>query len=154
MCCWDVNGGWRFVLYKRSCIHYLGVGKTLFLYVGQRTTSNSSSRGPCFNSWTSKVDSIWPVWTLFDSKRHIEFVLLRAKHFLAFHVEHVSVKFGSSRHLCHSVVTAPWDFRSVGLNIKQSLVGVSPSLDSCLIDFPWDIDDISWPTWMLWWNHP
>jgi hypothetical protein len=44
-----LNGGWRFVLYKRSCIHYLGVGKALFLYIGQRTTSNSSSRGPCFN---------------------------------------------------------------------------------------------------------
>jgi hypothetical protein len=68
---WDVNGGWRFVLYKRSCIHYLGVGNALFLYIGQRTTSNSSSRGPCFNLWTSKSDLIKPMWFLFISNRHV-----------------------------------------------------------------------------------
>jgi hypothetical protein len=104
MCCWDVNEGWRFVLYKRSCIHYLEVGEALLPYVGQRTTSNSSSRRPCFNFCTSKVDLIWPMWLLFVSKQHVGFVPLRAKHFLTFHVEHVNAKFGSSMHLCHSVV--------------------------------------------------
>jgi hypothetical protein len=104
MCCWDVNRGWWFDLYKRTCIHYLGVGKALFLYVGQRAISNSSSRRPCFSSWTSKVDSIWSMWLLFISKRHVGFALLRAKHFFTFHVEHMSAKLGNSVHLCHSVV--------------------------------------------------
>jgi hypothetical protein len=40
-------------------------------------------------------------------------------------------------------------FRSVGLNVRQPLVGVFPSPDHYLIDCPWDIDKISWPTWML-----
>jgi hypothetical protein len=38
------------------------------------------------------------------NKRHVGFALLRAKYFLTFHVEHVSAKFASSVHLCHSVV--------------------------------------------------
>jgi hypothetical protein len=104
MYCWDVNGGWPFVLYKTSYIHYLGVGKALLTYVGQRTTSNLSSRGPYFNSWTSEVDSIWPVWFLFVSKQHVGFAFLRAKHFLTFHVKHVSAKFDGSGHLRNSVL--------------------------------------------------
>ena len=104
MCCWDVNKGWQFVLYKRSCIYYLEVGEAPLPYVGQKTTSNSSSRGPYFNLWTSKVYSVWPVWLLFVSKWHVGFVPLRAKYFFTFHMEHVSAKFGSSMHLCHSVV--------------------------------------------------
>ena len=55
---WNVNGGWRFVLNKRSCIHYLGVGKALLLYVGQKTILNLSLRGPSFNLQTYKVDLI------------------------------------------------------------------------------------------------
>jgi hypothetical protein len=152
MCCWDVNGGWWFFLYKRSSIHYLGVGKALFMYIGQRTTSNLSLRGPCFNSWTSKSDLIKPMWFLFISNRHVSFALLKAKHYLTFQVEHVSAKFDSIGHLCHSIVEH-LDFRSVGLNIRQLLVGVFPSPVCCQIDWPWDIDDTSWPTWMLWWNY-
>jgi hypothetical protein len=104
MCCWDVNKGCQFVLCKRSCIHLLGVGKALLLYVGQRTTSNLSLRGPCFNSWTSKVDSIWLVWFFFISMRHVGLALLKAKSIFTFHVEHASAKFDNSGNLHHSII--------------------------------------------------
>ena len=51
-----------------------------------------------------KLTQFWLVWFLFVSKGHTKFVLLRTKYFFTFHVEHVSTKFCSSWHLCHSIL--------------------------------------------------
>jgi hypothetical protein len=52
---------------------------------------------------TNKVDSIWHNSCLSLSGMSS----LRANQFFTFYVEHVSVKFCSSWHLCHSVVEHP-----------------------------------------------
>ena len=99
-----------------------------------------------FNLWTSKLDSIWPMWFLVVSKWHVRFAFLRAKYFLTFHVEHVNAIFDNSRHLRNSILEHLEIFEVLGLNVRQPLTGISLSSDRCLIDCSWDIDDISWPT--------
>ena len=68
----DVNKGCGLSCIRGVASITLGVGQAFLLYVGQRTTNNSSSRRHWFNLWTNKVESIWLVWFLFVSKRHVK----------------------------------------------------------------------------------